>query len=69
MPLLFPEVEEWRRTEPPRLSMSCLLVQRPGPFPTSPLVVKKGSKSCFLEAALMPLPLSATVMRMREDRR
>src|ERR1700724_2570865 len=65
VPLWSPEVEEWRRTEAPRLAISCLLVHRPRPFPTAPLVVKKGSKSCFLEAGAMPLPLSATVMRMR----
>lgn len=60
------QVRERTQMDPPCFSMICLLTQRPRPFPVEPLVVKNGSNILDSASALMPWPLSATVIRIRE---
>ncbi len=52
--------------EPPCFSMICLQTQRPRPFPVEPLVVKNGSNIVGSATGLIPWPLSAIVIRVRE---
>src|SRR5665213_571278 len=59
-------VRERTQMEPSCFSMICLQTQRPRPFPVDPLVVKNGSNILGNTAALIPWPLSAIVIRMRE---
>jgi len=52
--------------EPPWFWTICLQTHRPKPFPIEPLVVKNGSKILGSAATLIPWPLSAIVIRIRE---
>src|ERR1035441_3366557 len=63
VPRRSPFILDRTRIEPPCFSTSCLHTHNPRPFPTVPLVVKKGSKMLLVVSTVMPVPPSATAIR------
>ena len=59
------DVRDRTEMEPWCFSTICLQTHRPNPLPVEPFVVKNGSNIFGRAIALIPLPLSAIVMRMR----